>query len=132
MFGNETLTMVTSMISSSVAVMTAMLMMTRRAPCSTTGLSYFANTRALLHVDVRFDAHSGPQRQIGTLIVDFDANGDALRYLDEVAAGILCRHERVRVLGSGVDGGDVAVERDALISVDLDFHRLSDSHLAHL
>ena len=31
MFGSETLTIVTSMISSSVAVMTAMLMMTRRS-----------------------------------------------------------------------------------------------------
>ena len=39
MFGSETLTIVTSMISSSVAVMTAMLMITLRAPCSTTGLS---------------------------------------------------------------------------------------------
>ena len=39
MFGSETLTIVTSMISSSVAVMTATLMMTRRHPCSTTGLS---------------------------------------------------------------------------------------------
>src|SRR5208337_756863 len=49
---------------------------------------------AVAGVDLGFDTHAGAQRGIAVLVLDSDANRDALHHLHPVARGILRRQDR--------------------------------------
>src|SRR5271156_3826701 len=149
MFGRATLTIVTSMISSSVAVTMAIVMSARRQPYSTTfrssgvseavpGHDPFRGAAAagfkvgLLDLDGRLDRHPGAQRIVWIRIVEDDADRNALRDLDEVPRRVLRGHETKGVLRRGPEIFDVAHELHALVGIDVDVDFLTLVHVADL
>src|ERR1700730_7090064 len=104
MFGKATLTIVTSTISSRVAVTMPSVMSARRQPNSTTSRDSDAGATAAalprasaglaviarpLDLDRGFDRHAGPQRIRRIRVIEQDAHGYALRHLHKVAGRVL-------------------------------------------
>src|SRR5689334_3788785 len=100
------------------------LLRTPNVPRPSGGLLLLA---VVVEVDGRGDREAGDHRP-RRRAVEGDPDRHALRHLDPVAVGVLCREQRELASRSGPDALDVRVELLAAVSVNPDGRALPGRH----